>query len=383
MKRVVVLGCSGSIGRQTLKIIADNPDLFTLVGVSVNNSIAFLNEVIDKNPSIEICCVGKEEDKNRVNHSKVYYGEDGLSILAAYANADIVVNALLGYVGLRPTLAAIKSGNDIAIANKEALVCGGELIKQELRNHPVNVYPIDSEHSAIYQCLVGEEKRKVKRLIITASGGPFRTASLKELETVTKEEALHHPTWSMGEKITIDSATLINKGLEVIEAHYLFNLPYEKISVVIHPESIVHSMVEFIDGSIKAQLGKPTMEVPILYALNGGKRSLKEDCYLDFESKLNLHFEPLDFKRFKAVSLAYEVGKKGGNLPLAYSVSNEIAVHAFLDDKIAFKDIVEIVEEVVNTITYYPLDSDSAIEVAIKESQDLTRSIITRRKESE
>jgi len=383
MKRVVVLGCSGSIGRQTLKIIDDNPDLFSLVGVSVNNSIAFLNEVIDKHPSIEICCIGREEDKERVHHSKIYSGEDGLSILASYANADIVVNALLGYVGLRPTLAAIKSSNDIAIANKEALVCGGELIKQELRNHPVNVYPIDSEHSAIYQCLVGEDKRKVKRLIITASGGPFRTNSLKELETVTKEEALHHPTWSMGEKITIDSATLVNKGLEVIEAHYLFNLPYEKISVVIHPESIVHSMVEFIDGSIKAQLGKPTMEVPILYALNGGKRSLKEDCYLDFESKLNLHFEPLDFKRFKAVALAYEVGKKGGNLPLAYSVSNEIAVHAFLDDKIAFKDIVEIVKEVVNTIAHYPLDSEAAIEVAIRESQDLTRSIITRRKERE
>ena len=383
MKRVVVLGISGSIGRQTLKVIEDNPQLFCLVGASVNNSIAFLNDVIARHPEMEICCIGKEEDKSRVNHDKVYYGSAGLGILAAYSEADIVVNALLGYVGLMPTLAAIKADNDVAIANKEALVCGGEFINRELKNHKSKIYPIDSEHSAIYQCLAGEDKKKVKRLIITASGGPFRNVSLKDLGNVTKKEALKHPTWSMGEKITIDSATLVNKGLEIIEAHYLFGMPYDKITPVIHPESIVHSMVEFVDGSIKAQLGKPTMEVPILYALNGGKRSLKTDSYLSFEDKLNLHFEPLDFKRFKAVALAYKVGEMGGNMPLVYSVSNEMVVHAFLKDEILFKDIVDIIEDVVSNSPYYELTDENLLEVAIKETRELTRSFINKRKESE
>ncbi|NLB11217.1 1-deoxy-D-xylulose-5-phosphate reductoisomerase, partial [bacterium] len=307
-------------------------------------------------------------------------GEEGLAKLASYKEADIIVNALSGYIGLRPSLEAIKANKDLAIANKEALVCGGNLLRKELKKHPVKLMPIDSEHSAIYQCLVGEDKKAVKRLIITASGGPFRDYSLEDLKRVTKKEALKHPTWQMGPKITIDSATLVNKGLEIIEAHVLFDMPYEKIAAVMHYESIIHSMVEFIDGSIKAQLGVPSMEIPIQYALNLGERLVKEDQRLSFDEAFSLHFRPIDQKRFKAVALAYKVGKMGGIMPCVYSVANEVAVKAFLEDKLAFYQIVEVIEKVVKTTKNRPVDSYESLMLVIEECKKQAWEIIEQMK---
>lgn len=380
MKRVVILGVSGSIGQQTVKVIEDNPQLFCLVGASVNSQLSFLESLIKKHPSLKAVCVGKKEDEEKFQVPIVCSGEEGLAKLASYKEADIIVNALSGYVGLRPSLEAIKANKDLAIANKEALVCGGSLLRKELKKHPVKLMPIDSEHSAIYQCLVGEDKKAVKRLIITASGGPFRDYSLEDLKRVTKKEALKHPTWQMGPKIAIDSATLVNKGLEIIEAHVLFSVPYEKIAAVMHYESIIHSMVEFIDGSIKAQLGVPSMEIPIQYALNLSERLVKEDQRLSFDESFSLHFRPIDQKRFKAVALAYKVGKMGGIMPCVYSVANEVAVKAFLEDKLAFYQIVEVIEKLVEMTENRPVDSYESLMLVIEECKEQAWEIIEQMK---
>lgn len=375
MKKLVVLGISGSIGKQTLNIIKANPDKFSLIAVSVNSNIDFLNKLIKEFPSIKYVAASK-----KVNYPNVisYDLKEGLNKLAILKEADIIVNAVSGYAGLEPTLAAINASKDIAIANKEALVCGGDLIWKALEVHPVSFMPIDSEHSAIYQCLVGEDKNTVKRLIITASGGPFKDKTLGEIKHVNKEEALHHPTWNMGAKITIDSATLINKGLEVIEAHYLFHLPYEKISTVMHYESIVHSMVEYIDGSIKAQMGVPSMEIPIQYALCKG-RIHKDDQVLSFDKAFELHFKPIDMKRFKSIALAYKVGKMGGIMPCVYSVANEVAVKAFLEDRIKFYQIVDIVDELVNSVQNKEVDSLETIKETINDVYKLTNELILKK----
>ncbi len=346
VKNIVILGVSGSIGRQTLKLIDDYPNEFNLIGASVNDSEGFLLDVIKNHPRMKYACVVNKINELE-NRSIIQYGKAGLKDLVTKEDVDMVVNAISGFAGLEPTLLAIASGKDIATANKESLVCGGQLIKQALAEHPVKFYPIDSEHSAIYQCLVGENKQAVKRLIITASGGPFRDYAIEDLKNVTVEQALKHPNWQMGKKITIDCATLVNKGLEIIEAHYLFDIEYDRIIPVLHYESIVHSLVEYVDGSIKAQLGKPSMETPILYAISQGRRLPKSDQQLDLLSGIDLHFTTLDRKKFPAIDLAFSVGRLGGSAPAAFSVANEVAVQAFLEKKIGYLDIVKVINKVV------------------------------------
>lgn len=345
MMKLAILGVSGSIGEQVLKIVQDHQKDFEVVAVSVNTSIEVLDELIKRFPSIKMIGVSDLKSYNKIlNKFDNIIVTNNLLDLVNYDEVTMVVNAIVGIAGLKPTLATIKANKDLALANKESIVCGGELIKELLKNSKTKIYPIDSEHSAIAQCLVGEDISKVKRLIITASGGPFRDLSLADLENVTKKDALNHPNWKMGNKITIDSATLVNKGLEIIEAHYLFSLPYNKIDTVIHYESIIHSMVEFIDGSIKAQMGKPNMEVPIQYALYKCKRAINLDQKFDLSKCFSLRFKPIDYDRFKAIKLAYDVGNKGGSAPLVYNASNEAAVDLFLKDLIAFKDIVNLIE---------------------------------------
>lgn len=355
MRNIVLLGASGSIGTQTLQIIKENPSAFFLIGISVNKNISALKNILNEFPSVRYVSIGDNtklgELKGEYPNVSFYYGHDSLETLATLKGADLIVNALVGFVGLRPTIAAINAKKDVALANKETLVCAGKLIFNLVRQNHVHLYPIDSEHSAIMQCLTGEKKKEVKRLIITASGGPFREYSTKELENVTIDTALKHPTWKMGPKISCDSATLVNKGLEVIEAHYLFNMPYRKISVVIHPESIVHSMVEFIDGSIKAQMGATSMLVPIQYALSGMHHGCDTNTNLSFSQSLNLHFYPLDYKRFEAVKLAILCGKKEKGYPIVYNGANEIAVNQFLEGKLAFNQIVKVIKNTINEYT--------------------------------
>lgn len=340
MIKLVVLGVSGSIGKQVLQIVRENRHEFEIVGISVNTSTNELESIVNEFPSIKLVCISNKEKYLDFKKKSLFDVTNNLLDLIHLDGVNMVVNAIVGIAGLAPTIETINLGLDLALANKESIVCGGDYLKSKLEKSKTKIYPIDSEHSAIAQCLVGEDKSSIRNLIITASGGPFRDMSLKDLDNVTKEDALNHPNWKMGSKITIDSATLVNKGLEIIEAHYLFDIPYEKINAVIHYESIIHSMVEFVDGSIKAQLGVPSMEIPIQYALYRLKHHKKENQNFDFSKAFNLHFKPIDLDRFEAVKLAYEVGYKGGSAPLVYNSANEQAVKMFLNDLISFKNIV-------------------------------------------
>lgn len=343
MIKLVVLGVSGSIGKQVLQIVRENRHEFEIVGISVNTSTNELESIVNEFPSIKLVCISNKEKYLDFKKKSLLDVTNNLLDLIHLDGVNMVVNAIVGIAGLAPTIETINLGLDLALANKESIVCGGDYLKSKLEKSKTKIYPIDSEHSAIAQCLVGEDKSSIRKLIITASGGPFRDMSLKDLGNVTKEDALNHPNWKMGSKITIDSATLVNKGLEIIEAHYLFDIPYEKINAVIHYESIIHSMVEFVDGSIKAQLGVPSMEIPIQYALYRLNHHKKENQNFDFSKAFNLHFKPIDLDRFEAVKLAYEVGYKGGSAPLVYNSANEQAVKMFLNDLISFKDIVPII----------------------------------------
>ncbi|MBR3840788.1 MAG: 1-deoxy-D-xylulose-5-phosphate reductoisomerase [Erysipelotrichales bacterium] len=351
MKKLVLVGGSGSIGEQVIDIVRANPNEFELIGMAVGTRIDSLIKAANefKIPNI---CVQREEDvvtvKNAVPNATVYFGNEGLNTLARI-KCDLFVNALVGFVGMEPTINAIECGNDIALANKETLVVAGELVERKLNEHNVKLYPIDSEHSAIFQCLQGNKMDDVNSLIVTASGGSFRDKSREELKGVTKADALRHPNWSMGNKITIDSATMMNKGFEVIEAHYLFKLPYDKIRVILHRQSIIHSMVEYKDHSIIAQLGVSDMRIPIQYALTYPNRiDMKYDNQLDFMKYSNLTFEELSFERYPLLKLAYEVGEAKGILPCVMNAANEIAVGAFLSEKIGFLDVERIVIETVH-----------------------------------
>lgn len=347
--RIIILGACGSIGRQTLDIMEENN--VELVGCSMGHDLSLAKEIINRfHP--QIVCLRKKEDINEFKGFKnlFCYGDEGLITLAQY-EADLVVNALMGSVGLKPTVEAIKTKHDVALANKETLVMAGDIIKALAKEYNVNILPIDSEHSAIWQCLKGENIEDVKRLIITASGGSFRDKTREELDNVTVADALNHPNWSMGKKITIDSATMMNKGLEVIEAHHLFDIPYEKIETIMHKESIIHSMVEFKDSSIKAQMATADMRMPILYALFKGKRVTYKN-----ELKLTtMHFEELSEDRFPCLRYAYEAGKKGGMAPVVLNAANEAAVTLFLYGKIKFLDIEKIVyNELCNLKNFTP-----------------------------
>lgn len=361
MNKYYLLGASGSIGKQTIDVIRTHK-LGNIIGISFGKDLAFAKKIIlEFNPRIVCMRTKNDADKMIKLFEKIdfCYGDEGLIKIAKYKDSGIFINALMGSVGLVPTVNAIKTKKDIALANKETLVMAGDIIKDLVKEYNVKLLPIDSEHSAIWQCLKGEEEKKVKRIIITASGGSFRNKTRTELEDVTVKDALNHPNWSMGKKITIDSATMMNKGLEVIEAHHLFNISYDKIDTILHKESIIHSMIEFNDSTVKAQLATPDMRMPILYALNYGKR-------MDFDSKLELtdmHFEKIDLDRFPCLKYAYKAGKMGGIAPVVVNAANEAAVNLFLNGEIKFLQIEEIIEKELASINNYTPTLDDIIKI--------------------
>ncbi len=357
MKKVAILGSTGSIGTQTLEVISDNKNIFEVeLLTAFSNHTLLINQALLYKPKA-IIFGDRSKEKVILNSLKneeieIYFGEESLNNFLNYCNPDIVLTALVGKSGLIPTINTIKKGIDLALANKETLVVAGSIINKLCKEKKVNIYPVDSEHSAIFQCLVGESRDTIDKIILTASGGPFRNKRLNELKNISKKEALNHPNWEMGEKITIDSSTLMNKGLEVIEAKFLFDIDIQKIKVVVHPQSIIHSMVEFNDGSIKAQLGEPDMKLPIQYALFSGKRLKNKFTHYDFIKNNTLTFEEPCLKTFNNLKLAFDAGKLGGNAPCILNASNEIVVDAFLNEKIRYLDMTKIIEDSLNKISY-------------------------------
>jgi 1-deoxy-D-xylulose-5-phosphate reductoisomerase len=353
-RRIALLGSTGSIGRQTLDVVRRFPASFKVVALAARSNVELLAQQVQEfQPSLVTCFADTPgvEEKALAMLPGVVLGEQGLLEVATHPEADIVVAATSGLKGLKPTLAAIGAGKTIALANKETLVMAGHLVMQAAQRAGVAVLPIDSEHSAIWQCLRGEDSQDIRRLLLTASGGPFRHATLQELQAVTVEQALAHPTWRMGPKITIDSATLMNKGLEVLEARWLFDVPYECIDVVVHPESIIHSMVEFVDGSIKMQASLPSMHLPIMNALAYPRRLHNEDSSfireLRWAEVAHLNFEDLDRERFPCFRLALEAGERGGTYPCALVGADEEAVELFLAGAIGFLEIAQLIESVL------------------------------------
>jgi len=345
MKKISILGATGSIGTQAIEVLKHNPDRFTLESLSIGRNVDGLREIL-ASVTPKMVSVMDEADRKALQSEypsiEFMSGEEGL-LAVATDDSDMLLTAVMGSVGLGPTLAAIEKGKDITLANKETLVAAGEIVMQKAKAHDVNIIPVDSEHSAIFQCLRGESPSEIKRLIITASGGSFRDLSRDELEDVTLADALNHPNWAMGKKITIDSATMMNKGLEVIEAKWLFDLDIDKISTLLHRESTIHSMVEFVDNSIIAQLGNSDMKGPIQFAFSHPER-LPMDNPLDLETLTQLNFKPMDFERFRMLKLAYEAVEIGGTMPAVMNASNEYAVDRFLKGEISFLDIEKIVE---------------------------------------
>ena len=357
MKKIAILGSTGSIGTQTLEVISDNKNIFEveLLSAFSNDNLLISQAIKYKPKAIIFGDISKEKvirEKLKNENIEIYFGEESLNNFLNCCDPDIVLTALVGKSGLIPTINCINKGINLALANKETLVVAGNLISNLCKEKQVNIYPVDSEHSAIFQCLVGEQKDEIDKIILTASGGPFRNKRREELKNISKKEALNHPNWDMGEKITIDSSTLMNKGLEVIEAKFLFDVDIEKIKVVVHPQSIIHSMVEFNDGSIKAQLGEPDMKLPIQYALSSGKRLNNKFTHYDFFKNNTLTFEEPCLKTFNNLKLAYDAGKSGGNAPCILNASNEIVVDAFLKEKIKYLDMTKIIEESLNKISY-------------------------------
>lgn len=357
-RQIAILGSTGSIGRQTLDIISEYPDRFTPFVLTANTSVDLLiQQSLTYHPRHAIIADERCFDKLRSaladTDIQVACGAIAIADIVTAPEIDIVVTAMVGYSGLAPTIRAIEAGKDIALANKETLVVAGELITEMLTTSVSQIYPVDSEHGAIYQCLVGERHNDINKLILTASGGPFRTWKREDMAKVSKADALRHPNWSMGAKITIDSATMMNKGFEVMEAKWLFGVDADRIEVVVHPQSIVHSMVEFVDGSVKAQLGLPDMHLPIRYALGLPDKRLKSDCpKLRVEDYCNLTFEHPDMEKFPMLAIAYEAIKRAGNTPCVLNAANEIAVAAFLHDKIGFNDIPRIAERTMESVEY-------------------------------
>ena len=361
---VALLGCTGSIGRSALAVLDRHRDRFHVVALAANKSAAELAQQVARFKPDYVALVETA-------------GREGLIEAATHPGADIVINAVVGAAGLEATLAALESGKRLALANKESLVAAGPLVMRALANGGGELIPVDSEHSAILQCLRGAEGREVQRLIITASGGPFRTRSLQELEAVTREDALRHPTWAMGAKVTIDSATLANKALEVIEAHFLFGLDYDRIEAVIHPQSIIHSMVEFTDRSVLAQMGFPNMELPILYALTHPAR-LEDSGTRVFDPVAagTLTFEPIDVQRFGAFRLGVEAGRTGGTAPAVYNAANEVAVAAFLADELPFSAIPDVIDAALQAHTPQPVESLSVVLEADRQARDAAHAMM-------
>ena len=379
MKKILILGSSGSIGENTLNVIRNFPGKFRVVGLSVNRRIDILEQQIKEfHPEFVVVTDSSKakELKSKIgNLCEVFSGKDELLKTAAEKDYDILLGAIVGFAGLAPTLEAIKRGKRIALANKETLVVAGELVTKLILENSAEIIPVDSEHSAIYQCLVGENLNEVEKLILTASGGPFLNKDKSFFENATLDEALNHPNWNMGSKITIDSATMMNKGLEVIEAHWLFGLPVDKINVVVHPQSIIHSMVQFVDGSIKAQLGLPDMKLPIQYALTFPERYKNDFERTDLPAINNLTFFEPDFNKFECLKLAFDVLKVGGTAPCILNAANEIAVDKFLNKKIKFSQISEFVKKALDKIENHSDPDFETIFECDKKTREFVRSL--------
>lgn len=358
-KRIAILGSTGSIGRQALEVIEANADSFEVEVLTAQNNAELLIAQAKKfKPNAVV--IGNEGSHDAVKQAltnepiKVFAGDNALLSVVQMEDVDLVLTALVGYSGLKPTIKAIESGKPVALANKETLVVAGDLITRLAREHRVPIIPVDSEHSAIFQCLAGEALNPIEKIILTASGGPFRGRKRADLAAVTKTQALKHPNWSMGAKVTIDSATLMNKGLEVIEARWLFGVMAKQIDVVVHPQSIIHSMVQFRDGSIKAQLGLPDMRLPIQYALGYPERLTNAFPRFDFLKYPSLTFEQPDTETFRNLALAFEALERGGNMPCVLNAANEVAVAEFLNDKLSFLGISDLVEQCLAKLDYIP-----------------------------
>ncbi len=358
MRKITVLGSTGSIGTQTLEVAKAYPEEIEIIALAAGKNIDLLEKQM-REVHPKYAHLYSESDamvlreRTRDLNVRILSGMDGLIQITTLSEIDMVVTAIVGMIGIRPTIAAINAKKDIALANKETLVCAGHLIMPLAKRMGVEILPVDSEHSAIFQCLKGQEKSEIYKLILTASGGPFRGKKREELKNVTVKDALNHPNWSMGAKITIDSSTMVNKGLEVMEAKWLFGVEYDKIQVIIQPQSIIHSMVEFVDGAILAQLGTADMKLPIQYALLYPKRRIVQGTErLDLKKLSQISFEKPDLETFRALRLAYEVGKAGGNLPTVFNAANERAVAAFLDGKISFLQITEMIEQACEKIPF-------------------------------
>lgn len=357
MKQIAILGSTGSIGTQALEVIEKNPEYFRAeILTAGNNAELLIKQAIKFLPDTVV--IANEKKYKEVSNAlsaypiKVFAGNKSVEQVAESTSIDLVLTAMVGFSGLLPTINAIKAKKDIALANKETLVVAGELISKLLKEHQVNIFPVDSEHSAIFQSLTGEFHNEIEKIYLTASGGPFRKFTKKELIKVTKAQAMKHPNWDMGAKITIDSATMMNKGFEAIEAKWLFDLKPEQIDIIVHPQSIIHSIVQFTDGSMKAQMGLPDMKLPIQYAFTYPNRIKTEFPRFNFFDYPELTFEKPDTEKFRTIDIAYEAMHKGGNIPCAVNAANEIVVDAFLKDKIKFTEISEIIEKTVNKINF-------------------------------
>ncbi len=374
MKRLIILGSTGSIGTQTLDIVRENKTALSVAAVAAGHNVELTEKQIREfSPQIAVLYDEKAaaELKSRVADTKcrVLAGMEGLIEAASMPDADIAVGAMVGMIGIRPTIAAIEAGHDIALANKETLVCAGHVIMPLAKKHGVRILPVDSEHSAIFQSLRSGEHEEIEKILLTASGGPFRGKKIEELENMTAAEALRHPNWDMGPKVTIDSSTLVNKGLEIMEAHWLFDVPVDDIEVYVHPQSIVHSAVQYRDGAVIAQLGVPDMHLPIQYALFYPERRSLGGKRLDLFETASLTFEKPDMDTFKGLSLAVRAAKRGGNMPTIFNAANEAAVRRFLKDEISFAGIYDIIEDAMEHVSYS--EDPSAEEVFATEKETL------------
>lgn len=357
MKQIAILGSTGSIGTQTLDVVRQYPSEFSVYALSAHRNVELLiQQALEFNPAV--VCIADESYYVRLRDAlsdlpiKVMAGKNSISEMVTMPAIDVVVAAMVGYAGLQPTMQAIRAKKVIALANKETLVVAGEIICRLARRYKVPILPVDSEHSAIYQCLVGEDRNRVEKLLLTASGGPFRTFTHDQMLRVTAAQALQHPNWDMGAKITIDSASMMNKGFEVIEARWLFDMPVEKIQVLVHPQSVVHSAVQFVDGSVKAQLGTPDMRIPIQYALTYPERWQSDVPRLDLFATHNLSFEAPDLERFPNLRLAYEAIEKGGNIPCVLNAANEVVNQAFREGKCGFLQMSDVIAQAMDSATY-------------------------------
>ena len=356
-KQIAILGSTGSIGTQALEVIAEHPDLYEVYALTANNRVELLiKQALKFQP--EVVVIANESKYTQLKEAlenqpiKVYAGAEALAQVVEAQPIDIVLTAMVGYAGLKPTISAIRARKTIALANKETLVVAGKLINELAQQYKTPILPVDSEHSAVFQCLAGEIGNPIEKVILTASGGPFRTCTLEQLAYVTKTEALKHPNWEMGAKITIDSASMMNKGFEVIEAKWLFGVQPQQIEVVVHPQSVIHSMVQFEDGAIKAQLGMPDMRLPIQYAFSYPDRIQSSFERLDFTKCTDLTFEQPDTKRFRNLALAYEALHQAGNIPCIVNAANEVVVAAFLHDEVGFLEMSDIIEKTMNKVAY-------------------------------